>query len=680
MFKQHTWHLVLFSLLTIVVGVSPITAKEGISGCITTDQVNTLLGAGNWGLLSGHNNGVLATHLRDQGGSGFLVAPPIIQIDNHITTYVQWETVPSTEGATVWFEAPIGTCETQTTPTFSPELEVGITHVDGEYRFTNQNYLIEGAEAIDRFGADAIFVYLTLGGDNSSTEIYPDHDGNLWPNTPPTNLTELAQTAAFRQLFTMSFSTYVLTTYSPAIPYPLEEHYSQDRFLVEQQHFYELTKYLLTTYQGQNKTFILKHWEGDSIVAAAYQNDDGEFDWNAEMSSADQQQLIRWLQARQTGVELARQEIGNANGVQVLHAVEVNRIVGIDGQKRFINGVVPYINADMVAYSAWDSILNARSATGVHHDLTSALQTIQEFTPDPLEIGRKRIFISEFGLIERNRPLTSEEVVTWCAPDCTEADFSDLIEWDGTSNLRGLSFQNSACPSMILPTGAMLDYQDRHATLRTVHGPATLPSVCGASVRLINEDSLPSQDLTPLDANDVVSWCIPTCTPANFYDLIESNGVQNMRGLVYRGQCVKFEIPLAGFSLDIGEAFRVSTPATLHKPTVVPAQCEATIRKIDPVTPPEGIHPSWRIEGTLSAADQFGLSYAFIWQLYDNECDTQQTAAGQDDPNRPSNNECRGFWLIRPDESESSAAPILKQWLDPNNVSQHNTFVPIVLR
>src|SRR5207244_12997080 len=85
----------------------------------------------------------------------------------------------------------------------------GTTHVRGRYAFTQNNFLLDGANRIRNFAAPAIFVYLTP----SFREAYPDKQANLWPSVTPASLTQLAQTAPYKRLFNMPFRTFVITAY-----------------------------------------------------------------------------------------------------------------------------------------------------------------------------------------------------------------------------------------------------------------------------------------------------------------------------------------------------------------------------------------------------------------------------------------------------------------------------------
>ena len=44
----------------------------------------------------------------------------------------------------------------------STAFTAGISHIDGKYRFTQNNYLFEGAHKISALGSGSIFIYLTI--------------------------------------------------------------------------------------------------------------------------------------------------------------------------------------------------------------------------------------------------------------------------------------------------------------------------------------------------------------------------------------------------------------------------------------------------------------------------------------------------------------------------------------
>lgn len=267
----------------------------------------------------------------------------------------------------------------------------GIAHVAGNYGFTHDNFLMEGAQKISSLGSDSIFVYLTPWFRTQ----YPDQSANQWPSGDPPDLAHLAQAAPYANVFGMNFQTIVLTTYTFAnADSVIGMASSPARLKAEENEFYQLTKYLYSHYSGSGKTFLLKNWEGDWIGL-------GQGNTTGNIPGSTVQDMIAWLTARQNGVTRARNEAHDTS-MQVLNAVEVNRVLDYaqQGLTRVINAVVPKVGADMVTYSSYDSTIAGDNAQTVQQNLTLALNTINKLAPDPLGLGMKRILISEYGMYE----------------------------------------------------------------------------------------------------------------------------------------------------------------------------------------------------------------------------------------------------------------------------------------
>ena len=271
----------------------------------------------------------------------------------------------------------------------------GISHASGNYGFTQENYLQEGAERIQSLGSESVFVYLTP----SFRTTYPDKSSPMWPAQNPAQLSALAATAPYAKVFSMPFKTIVLTTYTFANADNVAGFATRGNAQAEEEEFYNLASYLFRTYANSGKTFVLKNWEGDWIGLQNY-------DTTKSISSSMVNDMITWLSARQRGVTRARQDAGNPTGVNVFNAVEVNRVLDYaqNGLTRVVNAVVPKVGADMVTYSSYDSTLQGTDPNTMQAAMTQALNTINQFAPDPLGLGKKRILISEFGLYENQRP------------------------------------------------------------------------------------------------------------------------------------------------------------------------------------------------------------------------------------------------------------------------------------
>lgn len=316
--------------------------------------------------------------------------------------------------------------------------QFGVTSVDGRYRFEpGKNLLTESADRIVELGARAAFFY--LDGVNCG---YPDGTaaGQAWPanwwtrrpdaSTPPKPVCDLVNPAAPPTLAQVAahpvmdaalaraeLQLILLTAYVPGagILAPDEAR--------EEQQYRDLTYYLMTRFQGTGKRFVLKNWEGDWHLLINY-------DTVPDAQVGRALQMIRWWRAKQRGVERGRADavrtLGANADVHVYHAVEVNRVQdALAGKLRAAN-LLPFIGADMVTYSAWDSMADGgsnqasvearlNSAADLLLDRNAQLQTpltrfaasfgtLPTFPADPLGLGAGRLVLSEFGLDEKARP------------------------------------------------------------------------------------------------------------------------------------------------------------------------------------------------------------------------------------------------------------------------------------
>lgn len=258
----------------------------------------------------------------------------------------------------------------------------GVTHAHGRYHLTDKEFLIEGADQIAALGARVIKLYLVV-----PPKCYPFNTD--WPRV--NTLVDLARTPQYRAVFAKPFSTIILTVYSVGHP----DHYwihgvSDAQAGDETRQFYELARHLLTEYRESGKTFVLQHWEGDWAVR-------GSFDRKKDPSDTAFRGMANWLNARQLGVDRAREEVGQ-HGVRVFHAAEVNlvRIGMIEDRPTVTARVLPHSRVDLVSYSAWD--------TQDDRELFKrALNFIADHMPDRPPFGDRNVYVGEFGAPENER-------------------------------------------------------------------------------------------------------------------------------------------------------------------------------------------------------------------------------------------------------------------------------------
>jgi hypothetical protein len=287
---------------------------------------------------------------------------------------------------------------------------LGVTHVAGRYHLTDKDFLNEGADQVLALGSRVIKVWFYGKRHEHPDSVYPYNSD--WPKVE--SLAEGAQAPYFQKLFSKPFTTYILVVTALG----RQDNYwrngvTQEQKQDEQRQFYELTGFLLRTYKGTGKTFVLQHWEGDWMIR-------GSVDEKIEPSPIAIQGMIDWLNARQAGVNQARKETGQ-DGVRVYHAAEVNRVVSSmkNGKINVVNAVLPHTKLDLVSYSAWDSALEHYQKPQV---LREALDFIAANISDSNDFGNKNVYLGEFGIPEN---LYTLEQIQKAIPNAVQT----ALEW-----------------------------------------------------------------------------------------------------------------------------------------------------------------------------------------------------------------------------------------------------------
>ncbi|QZY01182.1 hypothetical protein [Halobaculum rubrum] len=294
---------------------------------------------------------------------------------------------------------------------------IGVNHVDGNYHLTDDDYLNEGAKQIRDLGSRVIKLWFHHIGTQGEQKYRYNSD---WPEQF-TDMVEIARHEYFRELFQRDFRTYVLVAYSMNDSGGFShgeggKHYfrhgvSDAQLQHEEESFYELTAHLLEEYHGTGKEFILQHWQGDWAILPFSARDEVKANQiredDQEPTATAVEGMIQWLNARQRGVNRARQEIDS--DVKVLHAAEVNMVRrAMRGQRRVINQVVPESTVDLVSHNSYREMWAAHrrwNPNEAPQKMRDILDFVNQHAPTPGEYVTetlvdpdKNVFIGEYGL------------------------------------------------------------------------------------------------------------------------------------------------------------------------------------------------------------------------------------------------------------------------------------------
>ncbi len=266
----------------------------------------------------------------------------------------------------------------------------GVAHVDGKYFLTQDDYLNEGADQVLATGSKVIKLYLT-------PRRYPWN--SEWPKDV-SSLAQMAQTPYFKSVLAKPFHTFILTAYAIG----REDHYwtkgvSAEQAADETRQFHDLTQYLLATFKGTGKTFVLQHWEGDWALR---HDSPKPYDADYSPSPTAVQGMIDWLNARQAGIVKARTEAG-ATDVHVYGAAEANRLEdSMAGRPGVANSVLPHTTVDLASYSSYNFLDTPERLGRAVDYLASNLPPTAAFGQNP-----HSVYLGEFGCPENGRGLAA---------------------------------------------------------------------------------------------------------------------------------------------------------------------------------------------------------------------------------------------------------------------------------
>ena len=258
---------------------------------------------------------------------------------------------------------------------------LGTQSFEPAYRFTDKPRLLEAAEGMRELGASVIKFELAPR--------YAQRNGNVPAAMDGIDsVMKLARDEpTHRAVLDLPFPQVVLWvhTFAPDSG-NWRDGFPPDRAGAVYREMYDLTRHLLTRYNGSHRTFYLGHWEGDGLLrgSIAPEND-------AKVTDAAVRGMADWLNARQRGVDDARRDTPH-DQVAVWHYTEVNHVKPALRENRpaVVNRVLPLTRVDLVSYSCYDTQNDPA-------ELKEALDYIQSMLPPKPGLAGRRVFIGEYG-------------------------------------------------------------------------------------------------------------------------------------------------------------------------------------------------------------------------------------------------------------------------------------------
>jgi hypothetical protein len=266
---------------------------------------------------------------------------------------------------------------------------LGTTHYDGRYRLTDKPYLVEGAEMIHQLGMGVAKLWL-------SEDKLPGYAyGSDWGDALNGDLVNVLKHPYYREALALPFSTVMLEVF-PLVGEKATFFAGENDFTDEERQFHAVAVHLFQTYAERDITFILQNWEGDWML----RREEGGTWGDVPAAEVDRRcdAFIRFLTARQRGVDRARAEHGAKSRCKVWHAAEVNRVWDtVKGLPTLTNRVLPHVAVDLVSWSSYDGMTD-EVATWHGVELIR-----KHMRPSPT-FGDKAIYIGEIGKPEKGVP------------------------------------------------------------------------------------------------------------------------------------------------------------------------------------------------------------------------------------------------------------------------------------
>ena len=166
----------------------------------------------------------------------------------------------------------------------------------------------------------------------------------------------------------------------------------------------DAVKYLLTRFRGSGKTFYISpvnELDNRLVGSAHCLLGHGDCD-NVDIPPMNVEHAIEFLNTYARAIRDAKAEVPES-GMKVYLTCEIIRVMSraMRGKTSSANDVIPYAECDIVAYSAYETIVQATTSAQARKNMFDALNYIAEKAPDHPDFPNgKNVMIGEIGYAE----------------------------------------------------------------------------------------------------------------------------------------------------------------------------------------------------------------------------------------------------------------------------------------
>lgn len=276
---------------------------------------------------------------------------------------------------------------------------IGTQTVGAKYKFTEESNLVETAKAIKEMGSNLLKF--------SMSPRYWWENYDIEKNESITSLRDLAQEPSMKEVLEMDFKYYQIwlyefSHYTQEPPGEKRDEYQikfigglSDDYAQKSYHeIYELACYLLKTYSGSDKIFMLGNWEADWHLR-------WDYDKTKTPDPKSVEGMIKWFNVRQKAIDDAKRDTPHS-GIEMYHYMEMNLSeLAINNEVSVTNSVLPFINPDYVSFSSYSASNPPNTEAEMKQMLTAHLDYINSKIQPKEGIKGKRLFIGEYGWHEQ---------------------------------------------------------------------------------------------------------------------------------------------------------------------------------------------------------------------------------------------------------------------------------------